>query len=220
MIVGPRGSGKSSTLAALLDLINAERSDHVLTIEDTVECVIRSQVANVSQLQVGRDVDSRLAAMRRAQVEDPDVVAVDALQTDDELREALQLAEGGHLVLATLACPSSVRAIERFVDAYDSDRSTASRRVAAGLKAVIFQRLLPSRGDRGSVAAVEVVHVGTSVAAAIGDGAIAKIPAMIDAGHSRGSILIDEALARLVRGGLITAETAAHLAHHPQKFRP
>lgn len=220
VIVGPRGAGKSSTLTALLDLVNAERSDHVLTIEDTVECVISSRVANVSQLQVGRDVATRLAAMRRAHVEDPDVVAIDALQTDEELREAIQLAESGHLVFATLACPSSVRAIERFVDAYDSDRTTACRRVADSLKAVIYQRILPSSGDRGAVAVVEIVHVGTSISAAIRDGAIAKIPAMIDAGHSRGSILIDEALARLVRGGVLAAETAAHLAHHPQKFRP
>lgn len=220
VIVGPRGSGKSSTLTALIDLVNTERADHVLTIETVVECVHRSDVANVSQLQVGRDVSTRLAAMRRAHVEDPDVVAVDELQTDGELREAVQLADSGHLVLATLASPSAVRAIERFVDAYDTDRSTSARRVADGLKAVIYQRLIPSSGDRGSVAAVEIVHVGTSIATAIRDGAIAKIPAMIEAGHSRGSTLIDESLVRLVRGGLVTAETASHLAHHPQKFRP
>ena len=219
VIAGPRDSGKSSTLTALVDLVNSERGDHVVTIEDVVECIHRSAVANVSQLQVGRDVATRLDAMRRVLVEDPDVVVVDGLQTDAELREALQLAEAGHLVLATLACPSSVRTIERFVDAYDDERSTACRRVADGLKAVVYQRLLPSSGERGSVVAAEIVHVGTTISAAVRDGAIAQIPALIDTGHSRGSRLIDEALAHLVRGGAITAETAAHLAHHPQNFR-
>lgn len=219
LTVGPSGCGKSTTLNAMLNLINGERPDHVVTIENRIECVHRPNIASFSQLMVGRDVPSRHEAMTQVPARDPDVVAIDPLMQDDELVEAVNLAESGHLVFGTLASPGSVATVERLVDAFDGSRRSACRRVADSLRAVIFQRLLPSSGDRGAAVAVEIIYVGDAVAAAIRDDAIGQIPSLVESGRSRGSRLLDDSLARLVRASHITPETAALHAHHPNNFR-
>jgi twitching motility protein PilT len=218
LIAGPSGCGKSMTLAAMINLINTERSDHIVTIEDMVECVHRPSVASISQLQVPRGVDGRPRSLERALAIDPDVVAIDAIVEDAELVEALDLAESGHLVLGTIAGQSSAHIIERAVDAIADERSTACRRVANSLRAVFAPRLLPATGEGGVVVAFELIYIDPLIAKAIREDAISKIPTIVESGRSRGSRLLDDSLAHLVRGGFISADLAAVHAHHPNNF--
>ncbi|MEZ4441868.1 MAG: ATPase, T2SS/T4P/T4SS family [Polyangiaceae bacterium] len=216
VITSPLHGGKSSTLAAMLDLINDERADHVVAIDEVVECHHDDRTATFSQIRVGKDAPSTREALARAGRLGAGVVAVDPLQRPADIRAAMHLAETGHLVIATMLGLRSVGTIGRLVDALDGQ---ARRRLSQTLRAVICQHLLPAAGERGMVAAVEVVHVDRHVAEAIAEGRAGQLQSALQSGRPGASRLMDDALVRLVRMGAIDNDLASIHAHHPKNFR-
>ena len=219
LVSGPTCSGKSSTVAALVHLINEERDDHILSIERPVECVHNSRVGLVSQLEIGRDAATTATALRSVMREDADVVVVDPLDEADAVVAALAAADGGQLVIATLATRSAVRAIEYLVDAYPpAQQAQACAWLATALRAVVSQRLLPATDDQSTVVALEVVYVDDAIRRAIRERRLEEIPDAVRTSHLD-SCLLDDSLTRLLRGRQISLDVARANAHHPHNFR-
>jgi twitching motility protein PilT len=220
LVAGPVNGGKSSTLAALVNLINEERGDHVLTIEDTIETVHPSRVALLSQIEVGRHAPTQLQALRNALREDPDVITVDPLVDPEAIRAAVAAADSGQLVIGAVPTLTAVRTIDFIIDAFPpSQRAQVCGWLASSLRAVLAQRLLPTPDEKSCVLALEVLYADDMVCKHIRADNTAKINSVLQAGRSRGSRMLDDSLARLVRSGHITMDVARANAHNPNNFR-
>ncbi len=223
LIVGPAGSGRSTTMTALINLICEERRDHIVVVETPRELRAIRGEALVTQLEVGKHCTSCAEALRDAPRMDADVICLDELPMD-AVDAALQAADTDQLVIATLRAPSAARALEMLVDSYPAlDQRAARALVADSVKAVVNQRLVPAINrqtteESGVVLALEVVHIDDGVRELIRTGAQSKIPTHVQSGGSRGSFLLDKTLLDLVRTGRITVETARAHARHPAKF--
>ena len=219
LITGPAGCGKSSTLAAMINIINQERHDHIITVEDPIEYLHRSQKCVVNQRQVGRHTGSFARALRAALREDPDVIALGELRDLETISLALTAAETGHLVLATLHTSNSIRTINRILGVFPpSQQEQIKTMISESLRAVISQRLVPRADDNGRVAALEVLVCNKAVGNLIRENKTFQIRSVLQTGSAQGMCLLDGSLTELVKQKVITREEAARQADDPQKF--
>ena len=219
LITGPAGCGKSSTLAAMINIINKSRQDHIITVEDPIEYIHRSQGCVVNQRQVGRHTGTFARALRAALREDPDIIAIGELRDLETISLALTAAETGHLVLATLHTSNSIRTINRILGVFPpAQQEQIKTMVSESLRAVISQRLVPRADETGRVAALEVLVCNKAVGNLIRDNKTFQIRSVLQTGSSQGMCLLDASLADLVKNKVITREEAMRQADDPTKF--
>jgi len=219
LVTGPTGSGKSTTLAAMIDWLNREAGGHVLTMEDPIEYVHRDQRCFITQREIGSDCESFDQALRRALRHDPDVIMIGELRDRETISLALTAAETGHLVLATVHTPGAIQTIDRVLDVFPSDeRDDARGRLASCLQGVISQTLVPRLGG-GRVAAVEVLVVTEAIRSCIREAKSHQIASQLQTGAAHGMQTQALALAELVRRGLASEDAALTVAHHVDEVR-
>jgi twitching motility protein PilT len=213
VIAGPSGHGKTTTLAALVDVLNRADPIHILTIEDPVEIVHPKHAAVVSQREVGRHTTSFAAALKASLREDPDVIVIGELRDRETVEIALTAAETGHLVLATMSTPSAAKTIDRLIDMFPpADQSQVRASLGAALKAIVAQRMLPGADGTGSVVAVELLVGMLALANLIRDNKLFQLPNLMQRGRAYGMIRLDDSLLELVRAGKLTEEVALRYA--------
>jgi len=218
LIAAPTGSGKSTTMAALLNEVNQRRAGHIITIEDPVEFVYANRGCVVTQREVGTDVSSYAEGVLALLRQDPDVVMLGEVRSAEVLQEALAVAETGHLVFTTIHAQSAPGAVARVVGLVDSGRQEATRRQLAGvMQGVIAQALLPRVGG-GRIAAFEVLLRTTATVNRIAEGSFDALRNDLTV-RSTGMVLLERSLAELVVRGEITREDAAMRANDPDQFR-
>ena len=218
LVTGPTGSGKSTTLAAMVDYINITRSQHIITIEDPIEFLHQSKKCLVNQREVYRDTQSFSAALRSALREDPDVILVGEMRDLETIRLAMTAAETGHLVFATLHTSSATKTINRVIDVFPGDEKAMIRSMLSGsLQAVVAQTLL-KRPNKGRVAALEIMRCTSAIRSMIREDKIAQMYSSIQTGKSVGMQTLDQHLKELVSEGAISHETAASVALNKDTF--
>ncbi|NHM27796.1 type IV pilus twitching motility protein PilT [Desulfofundulus sp. TPOSR] len=209
LVTGPTGSGKSTTLAAMIDFINSESRLHIITLEDPIEYVHRHKKSLVNQREIGRDSLSFAAALRAALREDPDVILVGEMRDLETIATAITAAETGHLVLATLHTTSAAQTIDRIIDVFPPHQQQQVRlQLAGALEGVIAQQLLPRRDRPGRVAALEILVATPAIRNLIREGKTHQIISHLQTGARYGMQTLDMALRNLVRTGVIGREEA------------
>jgi twitching motility protein PilT len=220
LITGPTGSGKTTTLATMIDWINEYKELHIITIEDPVEYFHQSRNCLINQRELGANTHSFANALRAALREDPDVILVGEMRDLETISLALTAAETGHLVLATLHTSSASKTIDRVIDIFPASQKTQVRSMLAeSLEAVVAQKLLPQKDGLGRSVACEVMVATTAIRNLIREDKIYQIPSVIQAGGKAGMQSLDQDLLRLLHQGLIDRETAAHVAENPKLFQ-
>jgi twitching motility protein PilT len=220
LLVGPTGSGKSTTIAALLDHLNRSRARHIVTIEDPIEFEHESRRCLVHQREVGRDVESFAAGLRAALRESPDVILVGEMRDSETFAAALTAAETGHLVFSTVHSGSAAMAIDRIIDSFPPHQQGQVRgQLASVLRAIVTQVLLPGIEPGRLVPAIERMHVTHAIAHKIRDGRGHQIGDAIHTGRADGMVSLEASLADLVRRGLISAATASGAARNGDVLR-
>jgi len=208
LVTGPTGSGKSTTLAALIDLVNRVRHDHIITIEDPIEFVHPNKHCIVTQRQVGVHTGSFKSALRAALREDPDIILVGELRDLETVSIAIETAETGHLVFGTLHTSTAASTIDRIIDQFTADRQEQVRTMLSeSLKGVVAQVLCKRIGG-GRVAAQEILIVNTAISNLIREGKTFQIPSMMQAGKKVGMITMNESLLNLVEKKLVEPQEA------------
>jgi twitching motility protein PilT len=216
LVTGPTGSGKSTTLAAMIDRINAERACHIITIEDPIEYVHQHRRSAVNQREVGTDTASFHDALRSVLREDPDVLLVGEMRDLESIRFALTIAETGHLVFATLHTNDTAQSLSRMIDVFPAEQQDQIRvQVSAALTGVIYQRLVP-RIPTGLVAAYEVLVATSAVRNLIKEGKTHQLRNQLLTGQKDGMLTLEQSLSALVQGGLVTFEDAAARSLYPK----
>jgi twitching motility protein PilT len=209
LVTGPAGCGKSSTLAALVDLINEERREHILTIEDPIEYLHPSKHCLVNQRSVHSHTESFARALRAALREDPDVIVVGELRDLETIALALSAAETGHLVLATLHTNNAIRTLNRIIGAFPAEQQGQVRMmISESLRVVISQRLIPRADGQGRVAAIETLVVNRAVGNLIRENKTFQIHSILQTGASQGMVLLDHSIKALLDAGTIRREEA------------
>ncbi len=217
LVTGPTGSGKSTTLAAMLDLINKERKEHILTIEDPIEYVHTPKNCLINQRELGEHTDSFANALRAALREDPDVILVGEMRDLETISLALTAAETGHLVFATLHTMSAAETVNRIVDVFPSEQQGQVRSMFANsVMGIVAQRLLPTADGKGRVAVHEIMIATAAIRNLIREEKTHQIHSAIQTGGAWGMQTIDMALAALYKQGRITREVAEAQAHDKQ----
>jgi twitching motility protein PilT len=212
LVTGPTGSGKSTTLAGMIGKINAERSEHIITIEDPIEYTHRSRKSVIVQREVHYDTYSFSAALRSALREDPDVVLIGEMRDLETIASAITIAETGHLVLATLHTNSAAQSIDRMIDVFPPHQQPQIRSQLANiLQAIVCQRLVPSIGG-GRVAAAEILIATSAVRNIIREGKTHQLEAVIQTGAEYGMQSMDRTLVNLIHAGSITYDEARNFA--------
>lgn len=220
LFTGPAGCGKSSTMAAMADLINKRRPDHILTIEDPIEYVHASKSCNVTQREVGAQTNSFPTALRAALREDPDVIIIGELRDLETISLAITAAETGHLVMATLHTSNAIRTVNRLLSVFPPDQICQIRRMLSeSLKIVISQRLVKRADNRGQVAALEVMVNNNAVANLIREDRTYQIKSALQTGRAQGQRLLDASLAQLMKDRVITKKEAIKHAEEPENFK-
>lgn len=218
LVTGPTGHGKSTTLAAMVEQVNKNKSVHIVTIEDPIEYVHKSERAIVDQRELHMDTNSWTRALRSALREDPDVVLVGEMRDLETIAAAITIAETGHLVFATLHTNNAAQTVDRIIDVFPSRQQPQIRMQLAGsLMGVISQRLLPRIGG-GRVVAAEALISNPAVRNAIREGKTHQINNIIEISASEGMISMDKSLANLVKKGEVLAEEAKKYAINPSEF--
>jgi twitching motility protein PilT len=219
LVTGPAGCGKSSTLAALINLINEERPDHIITVEDPVEFVHPSRSCVVNQRQVHKHTESFASALRAALREDPDVIAIGELRDLETISLAITAAETGHLVLGTLHTNDAARTINRILDAYPPDQQSQIRAmISESLRAIVSQKLLPSADGSRQVPALEILLVNIAVSNLIREERVFQLRSVMQTGRTLGMCLFDDSLLELVKSGAISKELARRHCEDPRAF--
>jgi twitching motility protein PilT len=220
LVTGPTGSGKSTTLASLINEINETRSDHILTIEDPIEFVHTHKKCIVNQRELGQDAHSFALALKAALRQDPDVILVGEMRDMETIGTALTAAETGHLVYATLHTQDAPQTIDRIIDVFPSDQQGQVRmQLAVGLQGIVTQTLLPTADGQGRTVAAEVLVPTPGVRNLIREGKIHQIYSLIQTGGAHGMQTMDASLAGLVRAGTITMATAVSRSSQPEELR-
>jgi twitching motility protein PilT len=219
LVTGPTGSGKSTTLAAMIQRINERDARHVITIEDPIEFIHHNQNSIIEQREVGVDTRSFAEALRRALRQDPDVILVGEMRDLDTMAAAITAAETGHLVFATLHTPDAPQTIDRIVDAFPAHQQQQMRlQLSMVIEAIVAQVLVPTVGDEERIAACEVMLGTPAVRNLIREAKTHQIPNIIATGAQTGMKTLDQALAELVRERAITEETAYAYARMPEEL--
>ena len=212
LVTGPTGSGKSTTLAALVDKINREKSTHIITIEDPIEFTHKSQRSVIAQREVHYDTFSFAAALRSVLREDPDVVLIGEMRDLETIQAAITIAETGHLVFATLHTNSAAQSIDRMVDVFPAHQQPQVRtQLSNMLMAICAQRLVPAIGG-GRVVAAEIMVANSAIRSLIRDGKTHQIDNAIQTGADQGMQTMDRTLAKLVQTGVISYDSAREYA--------
>ncbi len=220
LVTGPTGSGKSTTLAAVIDYANRNRKDHILTIEDPIEFVHEPINCLINQREVGRDTRSFKAALRGALREDPDIILVGEMRDLETIELALEAAETGHLVFGTLHTISAAKTIDRIIEVFPSESQGQIRSALAdSLRAIIAQNLFKRIDKKGRVAALEILIATPAVRNLIRENKIFQINSMIETGKKYGMQSLDDSIMKLLQKGIIDAEQAYNKAVNKAKFR-
>lgn len=220
LVTGSVGSGKSTTLAALVEEINAARHDHIITLEDPIEYVIRSKGCHVTQREVHTHTKSFAAALRGALREDPDVIMVGEMRDLETISLAITASETGHLVLGTLHTSNAARTLDRVLDVFPTDQRDQIRiMVSESLRGIISQQLVPRADGRGRCLAMEILMNNPAVGNLIREGKTFMLPGVIQTGRKQGMQLMDDAILALFQQGLITSEEAYYRAENKQVMR-
>ncbi len=210
LVTGPTGSGKSTTLAAIINEYNKTRSGHIITIEDPIEYLHSPKNCIINQREVGADSASYARALKAALREDPDIILVGEMRDLESISIAITAAETGHLVLSTLHTIGASKTIDRLIDVFPPEQQQQIRtQLSLVLKSVISQRLLPTADGRGRVAAFEMMFVNSAVSNLIREGRTANISQAIQTGMNQGMITLDKSIDELFRRGIITQKAAA-----------
>lgn len=219
LVTGPAGSGKSSTIAAILSELTSRRHCHVITIEDPIEYEHTRGGSVVEQIEVGRDAPSFAAALRASLRQDPDVLVIGEMRDPDTNALALTAAETGHLVFSTLHTGDTTQAINRIIDGHPAgDALFVRTQLAVSLSAVVTQQLLPRADRRGRVPAVEVLVADDAIRNLIRKGQLEHLLAQVGVSREKGMRTLDRSLAELVRRGLVDRKEARLRSRHPQEF--
>ncbi len=217
LVCGPTGSGKSSTLAAMLRHLNETEALHVITLEDPVEYLFADRKCSFSQREVGIDVADFPAGLKAALRQDPDVVFVGEMRDRETFETAVHASETGHLVLSTLHAGSAQQAVQRLFEFYPPEQlNLAKRSIAAVLRAVVVQTLVPRADGAGVLPACEVFVVDPLARRILADGQFERVPELVEAGGDVGSRSLNKDLARLIRAGRVTKEVGLRVSPQPK----
>src|SRR5947207_2430946 len=220
LVTGPTGSGKSTTLAAMVNQVNTDRACHILTVEDPIEFVHEHKRSTVNQREVGADTASFPQALRSALREDPDVLLVGEMRDLESIRFALTIAETGHLVFATLHTNDTAQSLARMVDVFPAEQQTQVRvQLAAALTGIVYQRLLPRVGG-GMVAAYEVLVANSAVRNLIKEGKTHQLRNSLVTGQKDGMVTFEQSLSALVQAGTVSYEDAVTRTLYPKDPDP
>ena len=216
LVTGPTGSGKSTTLASMVDYINKNHARHVMTIEDPIEYVSPHNQAMIHQREVGKDVKSFASALRSALREDPDVILVGEMRDYETISAAVAAAETGHLVLSTLHTTSAAQTVERIIDACPLEGQNQMRSQFANvIRGVITQQLIPTANGEGRVIATEVMIANFAISNLIRENKTIQIPSLLQSGRREGMHTLNDDLVRLVQDDKITRDTALKVSDDP-----
>lgn len=209
LVTGPTGSGKSTTLAAMIDYVNINRSAHIITVEDPIEYVHEHKRCMVNQREIGDDVESFAMSLRAALREDPDVILVGEMRDFETINAAVTAAETGHLVMSTLHTTCAADTINRIIDVFPAHQQNQIRsQLATVLVGIIAQTLIPKADGTGRIAALEILNATDAVKAMVRDNKVHLIQTAIQTGKKEGMVCLDQELARLVKDGVITDANA------------
>jgi twitching motility protein PilT len=221
LVTGPTGSGKSTTLAAMVDYANKNRKDHILTIEDPIEFVHESKGCLVNHREVGIHTRSFSSALRGSFREDPDIILVGEMRDLETIELALTAASTGHLVLGTLHTPSAAKTVDRIIDVFPADQQNKVRAtLSEALRGVVAQNLFKRIDKKGRVAAVEILVFTTAIANLVREGKTHQIPGMIQVGKRLGNQPLDDAIMEHLQMKRISPEEAYDKCLDKKKFRP
>ncbi len=217
LVCGPTGSGKSTTLAALIDKINVERDVHIITIEDPIEYLHSHRRSIINQREVNVDTKTFASALKRVLRQDPDVILIGEMRDTETIQAALTVAETGHLTFATLHTNDAVQTINRIVDVFPQEQQEQVRtQLSFVLEGVIVQQLLPRADGQGRVLASEVMVPNPAIRSLIRAQKLEQIPSMIEIGKGEGMLTMNQSLYRLYRRGLITKDLAFKRSPNPE----
>ena len=220
VVTGPTGSGKSTTLAAMMDYANKNRKDHIITVEDPIEFVHESKNCLVNHREVGIHTKSFASALRGALREDPDIILVGEMRDLETIELALVAASTGHLVFGTLHTPSAAKTVDRIIDVFPAEQQNKVRTtLSEALKGVIAQNLFKRIDKKGRVAALEILVFNTAVANLVREGKTHQIPGMIQVGKKYGNMPLDDSIMEHLRMKRISPEEAYEKALDKKKFR-
>ena len=220
LVTGSSGSGKTTTLAALIGLINQRHAHHIVTLEDPIEYRHLNQKSIIEQIEIGRDAKTFASALRSILRQSPDVILVGEMRDSETMAAAITAAETGHLVLATLHTNDAIRAIGRVVDGFPSDQQNQIRQqLSLGLVAVVAQQLIPSADGKRRHLAVEVLMGNNAVSNLIRRGEDHMLRSQLSLGRAEGMVMMEESLAQLVKQKLISADVAAAHCLRPDELR-
>jgi len=221
LVTGPTGSGKSTTLAAIIDVANRNRKDHIITVEDPIEFVHQSQGCIVNHREVGLHTKSFAAALRGALREDPDIILVGEMRDLETISLAVEAASTGHLVFATLHTSSAAKTVDRTIEVFPASQQAQVRSTLSdGIRAIICQTLFKRIDKKGRIPALEILIANSAVRNLIREGKTHQVPSMIQTGRKYGMQLLDDAIMELFRKGMISADDAYTKAYDKAKFRP
>jgi twitching motility protein PilT len=220
LVTGPTGSGKTTTLASILDLANRSRADHIITIEDPIEFLHPHKRSVVNQREVGTDTEDFASALKHALRQDPDIILVGELRDLETTATALTAAETGHLVLATLHTQSATQTIDRVIDIFPPHQQLQIRaQLAASLQGVVTQALAPTADNKGRTVVCEILTATPAIRSLIREGKSHQIPSFMQAGAGDGMLAFDQHLAEKVREGIVTLQVALELCHSQEELK-
>jgi twitching motility protein PilT len=221
LVTGPTGSGKSTTLASIIDVANRARKDHIITVEDPIEFVHQSQGCIINHREVGLHTESFGTALRGALREDPDIILVGEMRDLETISLAVEAASTGHLVFSTLHTSSAYKTVDRIIEVFPSHEQPLIRSTLSdGLRAVVAQTLFKRIDRKGRIVALEILIANPAVRNLIREGKTHQIPSMIQTGKKYGMVLLDDYIMELYKAGKIGAEEAYAKANEKAKFRP
>jgi twitching motility protein PilT len=220
LVTGPTGSGKSTTLASLVDIVNRTKPVHIMTVEDPIEFLHNHKLATINQREVGEDTHSFAAALKHVLRQDPDVILVGEMRDLETIHTAITAAETGHLVFGTLHTQDAPQSVDRIIDVFPAHQQQQVRvQLASALQGIVTQQLVPTPGGRGRAAAVEVLVATPAVRNMIREGKTHQIYSAMQAGGKYGMQTMDQALADLVRAGAVEMKTAIERCANPEDLR-
>jgi twitching motility protein PilT len=221
LVTGPTGSGKSTTLASIIDVANRSRKDHIITVEDPIEFVHQSQGCIVNHREVGLHTETFSSALRGALREDPDIILVGEMRDLETISLAVEAASTGHLVFSTLHTSSAYKTVDRVIEVFPSHEQPLIRSTLSdGLRAVVAQTLFKRVDRKGRIVALEILIANPAVRNLIREGKTHQIPSMIQTGKKYGMVLLDDYIMELFQSGKISADEAYAKANEKARFRP